>query len=144
MDLNTSHTLGWAGRNNSNLSSGSSGHSGDTRTRQTHKKPEDLSTREREERGRWECVCVYVTRDVITNHYIYCCLSWIDKSRAKDKTSIWGLLFIIRVNRDLKRVYRNGCRCNKRLNAETGGSKTPHTLGCVGKHIVSLVLVVSE
>jgi hypothetical protein len=37
------------------------------------------------------------------------------------------LLFIIRVKRELKRVYRNGCRCNERLNAETGGSKTPHT-----------------
>ncbi len=35
------------------------------------------------------------------------------------------LLFIIRVNRELKRVYRNGCRYNERLNAETGGSKTP-------------------
>jgi hypothetical protein len=36
------------------------------------------------------------------------------------------LLFIIRVKRELKRVYRNGCRYNERLNAETGGSKTPH------------------
>ncbi len=34
------------------------------------------------------------------------------------------LLFIIRVKRELKRVYRNGCRYNERLNAETGGSKT--------------------
>jgi hypothetical protein len=54
------------------------------------------------------------------------------------------LLFIVRVKRDLKRVYRNGCRYNQRLNAETGGSKTPHTLGSVGKHIVILVLVVSQ
>ncbi len=30
--------------------------------------------------------------------------------------------FIIRVKRELKRVYRNGCRYNERLNAETGGS----------------------
>ncbi len=39
------------------------------------------------------------------------------------------LLFIIRVNRELKlkRVYRNGCRYNERLNPETGGSKTPRT-----------------
>jgi hypothetical protein len=37
------------------------------------------------------------------------------------------LLFIIRVNRELKRVYRNGCRYNERLNSETGGSKTPRT-----------------
>ncbi len=29
------------------------------------------------------------------------------------------LLFIIRVKRELKRVYRNGCRYNERLNAET-------------------------
>ena len=36
------------------------------------------------------------------------------------------LLFIIRVKRELKRVYRNGCRYNERLNIETGGSKTPH------------------
>ena len=35
------------------------------------------------------------------------------------------LLFIIRVKRELKRVYRNGCRYNERLNDETGGSKTP-------------------
>jgi hypothetical protein len=35
------------------------------------------------------------------------------------------VLFIIRVKRELKTVYRNGCRCNERLNAETGGSKTP-------------------
>jgi len=37
------------------------------------------------------------------------------------------LLFIIIVKRELKRVYRNGCRYNERLNAETGGSKTPRT-----------------
>ncbi len=37
------------------------------------------------------------------------------------------VLFIIRVNREVKRVYRNGCRYNERLNTETGGSKTPHT-----------------
>jgi hypothetical protein len=36
-------------------------------------------------------------------------------------------LFIIRVKRELKRVYRNGCRYNERLNDETGGSKTPLT-----------------
>ena len=35
-----------------------------------------------------------------------------------------SMLFIIRVKRELKRVYRNGCRYNERLNAETGGSKT--------------------
>jgi hypothetical protein len=37
----------------------------------------------------------------------------------------WPVLFIIRVNRELKRVYMNGCRCNERLNTETEGSKTP-------------------
>jgi hypothetical protein len=36
-------------------------------------------------------------------------------------------LFIIRVKREVKRVYKNGCRYNERLNAETGGSKTPRT-----------------
>jgi hypothetical protein len=37
------------------------------------------------------------------------------------------LLFIIRVKRELKIVYRNGCRYNERLNSEAGGSKTPRT-----------------
>jgi hypothetical protein len=32
------------------------------------------------------------------------------------------LLFIIRVKRELKRVYRNGCRYNERLNTETDWS----------------------
>jgi hypothetical protein len=41
------------------------------------------------------------------------------------------LLFIIRVKRELKRVYRNGCRYYERLNVETGGSKTPRTTGFV-------------
>ncbi len=36
-----------------------------------------------------------------------------------------NLLFIMRVKRELKRVYINGCRYNDRLNAETEGSKTP-------------------
>jgi hypothetical protein len=35
------------------------------------------------------------------------------------------MLFIIRVKREIQRVYRNGCRYNERLNAETGGSETP-------------------
>jgi hypothetical protein len=48
------------GRNNSKSSSGSSGHAGDTRPGQTRKKPEDLSEREREERGRGEGGGVYV------------------------------------------------------------------------------------
>ena len=43
------------------------------------------------------------------------------------KESVRLLLFIIRVKRELKRVYRNGCRYNERLNAETGGSETPRT-----------------
>jgi len=30
------------------------------------------------------------------------------------------LLFIIRVKRELERVYKNGCRYNERLNDETG------------------------
>ncbi len=30
--------------------------------------------------------------------------------------------FIIRVKREVKRVYRNGCRYNERLNVEAGGS----------------------
>jgi hypothetical protein len=43
------------------------------------------------------------------------------------KLFVSTLLFIIRVKRELKRVYRNGCRYNERLNAETGGFKTPRT-----------------
>ena len=46
-DLNSSHTLGCAGRNNSKSSIGSSGHVGGTRPGQTRKKPKDLSVRER-------------------------------------------------------------------------------------------------
>ncbi len=56
-------------------------------------------------------------------------LLWID--RTNSFRCLWfmynSLLFIIRVKRELKRVYRNGCRYNERLNAETGGSKTPLT-----------------
>ena len=48
------------GRNNSNPSTGSSGHTGVTRPGQTRKKPKDLSTREREDRGREEGGGVYV------------------------------------------------------------------------------------
>jgi hypothetical protein len=51
MDLNSSYTLGCAGRNNSKPSSGSSGHTGGTSPGQTRKKPKDLSAREGEERG---------------------------------------------------------------------------------------------
>jgi hypothetical protein len=49
------------------------------------------------------------------------------RARPTHGLFIFFLLFIIRVKRDLKRVYRNGCRYNERLNAETGGSKTPLT-----------------
>jgi hypothetical protein len=48
------------------------------------------------------------------------------------------LLFIMRVKRELKRVYRNGCRYNERLNVETGGSETSRT------HWVSKVSVTPE
>ncbi len=48
-DLNDSHTLGYVGRNNSETSIGSSGHTGDTSPGQTRKKPMDLNEREREE-----------------------------------------------------------------------------------------------
>ena len=50
------------------------------------------------------------------------------RDEAPGMSGDWDLLlFIIRVKRELQRVYRNGCRYNERLNAETGGSKTPHT-----------------
>ena len=50
--LNSSHTLGDTGRNNGKPGNGSSGHARGMRPGQRHKKPKDLSTREREERGR--------------------------------------------------------------------------------------------
>jgi hypothetical protein len=37
------------------------------------------------------------------------------------------VVYYKRVKRELKRVHRNGCRYNERLNDETGGSKTPRT-----------------
>jgi hypothetical protein len=37
-----------------------------------------------------------------------------------------GVVYL-RVKREVKRVYRNGCRYNERLNSETGGSKTTRT-----------------
>jgi hypothetical protein len=46
--------------------------------------------------------------------------------------------------REIKRVYRDGCRYNERLNTETGGSKTPHVHWVEGKHTVRLVLVVTH
>jgi hypothetical protein len=58
-DLSTVHTLGYSGRNSSKTSTVSSGHVGDTRPGQTHKKPKDLSTREGEERGCGEGGGVY-------------------------------------------------------------------------------------
>ena len=48
------------GRKNSKTSSGSIGHVGDTSPGQTHKKPKDLSGRERQESGRGEGGGVYV------------------------------------------------------------------------------------
>ena len=61
------------------------------------------------------------------------------KTRLIDEklTSVRGisLLFIIRVKREVKRVYRNGCRYNERLNTETGGSKTSHIHWVARVHI---------
>jgi hypothetical protein len=51
--------MGRSGRNDSKSCIGSSGHSGGPRSGQTHKKPEDLSSREREKRGREEGGGVY-------------------------------------------------------------------------------------
>ncbi len=55
-DLNDSPTLCCEGRTNSKPNSGSSGHAGGTTPGQAHKKPKDLSVREREECGRGEGV----------------------------------------------------------------------------------------
>ncbi len=49
----------WVGIINSKPRIGSSGHIGGTRPGQTLKKPKDLSTREREDRGRGEGGGVY-------------------------------------------------------------------------------------
>jgi hypothetical protein len=51
----------------------------------------------------------------------------------------------IQSHRDIPDVLRHIIKnVSKRLNAETGGSKTSYTLGCAGKHMVNLVLVVSQ
>ena len=62
-DLNSPHTLGCVGRNNSKSRRGSIGHDRDTRPGQTRKKPKDLSPREREEGGRGEGGGVYPVCD---------------------------------------------------------------------------------
>ncbi len=73
------------GRNNSETSSGSSGHAGDTRPGQTRKKPKDLSAREREERVCGVCMlCTFVFIRSEVRACVECCL--IHKSRGKDKT----------------------------------------------------------
>ncbi len=77
-----------------------------TRPGQTWKTPKNLSEHESEECGREE--------------------SGIGERRRYSgsyRTSP-RQLFIIRVKREVKRPYRNGCRYNERLNTETGGSKT--------------------
>ena len=73
---------------------------------QVGRRNQDLSVCESEECGRGEGWGVYPTLK--------------ERSRAPFQP---GLLFIIRVKRELKRVYKNGCRYNQRLNAETGQSK---------------------
>ncbi len=69
-DLNDSDTLGCEGRNNSKSSIGSSGHVGDTRPGQTHKKPKDLSSREREERGEGGGVYPVCMQNLLTYLFI--------------------------------------------------------------------------
>jgi hypothetical protein len=65
-------------------------------------------------------------RDLYVSHTLSC-------EGISHVFDVWGNLsdevglFIIRVKRELKRVHRNGCRYNERLNAETGGSKTSRT-----------------
>ncbi len=63
--------------------------------------------------------------------------------RIYEKTSTettGGLLFIIRVNREVKRVYINGCRYNERLNSETEGSKTSY-IHCQSTWVVRILVV---
>jgi hypothetical protein len=79
----------------------------------------NLCTYVNEKGGDGEAVCSE-TPSLLS--YILRCISFGEVDQKGD-----GLLFIIRVNRELQRVYRNGCRYNERLNAETGGSKTPRT-----------------
>ncbi len=54
------------------------------------------------------------------------------------------LLFIIRVKREVKRVYRNGCRCNERLNVETGGSKTSRTHWVAPYYETIIIIIVFQ
>jgi hypothetical protein len=56
---------------------------------------------------------------------ILCLLGRINVLFCKKGRRTWVMLFIIRLKRELKRVYINGCRYNERLNTETEGSKTP-------------------
>ena len=58
-NLHVSHTLGGAGRKNSNPNIGIHDHAGGTRTDQTRKIPKSLSAHESEERGRGESVGMY-------------------------------------------------------------------------------------
>jgi hypothetical protein len=111
--VHSSYTLGCTCRKNSTPSIGSHDKEGVTRPGQTHQTPKDLSahTVYIRARGGWGRGG-FGLRSAVS-------VLWV-------RYQIF-LLFIIRVKREVKRVYRNGCRYNERLNSETGGSKTPRT-----------------
>ena len=60
-DLNVSYTLGCSGKTDSKSNPSCHYTEGDSRPGQTHKKSKDLSTNDREERGRGQGGGVYVT-----------------------------------------------------------------------------------
>jgi hypothetical protein len=91
-DLNASHKLVCAGRNNSEPSSGFSCHAGGTRPGQTRKKPKDLSVREREERGCGEDGGLYAeymrergggAKRVRAHNFYLCCHTHLDTSVSR-------------------------------------------------------------
>ncbi len=60
----------------------------------------------------------HILDDLVTRH---------DFGREDLAEWVQEVVYYKRVKRELKRVYRNGCRYNERLKAETGGSKAPRT-----------------
>ena len=80
-DLNSSHTLGCSGRNDSKTCIGSSGHAGDTRSGQTWKKPKDLSIGCR-------CEYYYTVRHTIDRWGLRICLKGVAQAfRLRKKTT---------------------------------------------------------
>jgi hypothetical protein len=67
---------------------------------------------------------VFLTGAVSLSFQMYSSVRCLRRQTEPKTKPYTMLLFIIRVTRELKRVCRNGCRYNERLNTETRGSKT--------------------